>query len=170
MPPHEPPDHSEIAARLLDGRQSSAALEVQRGAVRLLSQLGYSCLTELPLPNGRRADIVAVSAAGDIWIVEIKSCLADFRADTKWTEYREYCDRLLFAVMPDFPQDVLDPSTGLILADRYGGEILRPAQEERLSAGRRKAMTLRIARAAAFRLSLAVDPALAPLLNPRIED
>lgn len=169
MSSHETPADKELAQRLLDGRQSEAALEVQRGAVRLLSQLGLSCVTELPLPNGRRADIIAISTGGDIWIVEVKSCLADFRADQKWPEYREFCDRLLFAVKPDFPLDVLDPSTGLILADRYGGEILREPAETRLAPARRKAMTLRIARFAAYRLSLAMDPALASLLNARVE-
>jgi hypothetical protein len=148
-------------AQLADARQSPAAQEIARGAVRLLARHGFACVAELPLPNGRRADLVAVSATGEIWIIEIKSSLEDFRSDQKWPEYQDFSDRLLFAVKPDFPADVLPEQTGLILADRYGGEIVRPAPEVRLAAPRRKAMTLRFARAAALRLSLAMDPPLA---------
>ena len=90
--------------------------------------------------------------------MEIKSCLEDFRTDQKWPEYREFCDRLLFAVAPGFPREVLPEDTGLIIADRYGGEIMRPAPEHKLAAARRKAMTLRVARTAALRLQAVIDP------------
>jgi hypothetical protein len=134
--------------------------EVCRGVGRLLRALSFAVINELPLPNGRRADVVGLSPSGDIWIVEVKSCLEDLRVDAKWPEYRDFSDALFVAVTPDFPQAVLPADTGLILADRYGAEIVRQAPETRLAAGRRKAMTLRFARAAAFTLQVLVDPSL----------
>lgn len=151
--------------QLADGRQSPAAAEIARGTVRLLARLGLAAIAELPLPNWRRADLVALSPSGDIWILEIKSSLEDFRTDQKWPEYRDFCDRLYFAVMPGFPTEVLPADAGLVLADRYGGEIVREAPEARLPAARRKAMTLRFARAAALRLSLTIDPPLAQTIS-----
>ncbi|HRO50105.1 MAG TPA: MmcB family DNA repair protein [Hyphomicrobium sp.] len=144
----------------LGGPQSDVAREVCRGVVRLLAAHGLAAISEVPLPNGRRADVIGIAPDGGIWIVEIKSCLEDFRTDHKWPEYREYSDRLFFAVLPAFPRDVLPGETGLIVADRYGGEILRAAPDHRLAAPRRKAMTLRIARASAARLSILLDPSL----------
>lgn len=142
----------------VDGRQSARAAEIARGVARLLALHGLACVCELPLASGRRADVMALADTGEIWIVEIKSCLEDFRVDQKWPEYREFCDRLLFAVAPDFPIDVLPDDAGLIIADRYGGEIVRPAPEHRLAGARRKAVTLRFARAAALRLCALYDP------------
>lgn len=144
-----------------DGRQSPAALDIQRGAARLLAVHGLAAVTELPLACGLRADIAALSEAGEIWIVEIKSCLADFRSDAKWSGYRDYCDRFLFAVAPDFPAGVLPEDAGLILADRYGGEISRAAPLLKVAPARRKAMTVRLARCAALRLLHASDPEFA---------
>jgi hypothetical protein len=141
-----------------DGRQSPAAFDICRGVARLLRAHGLAAVGEVALANGRRADVAGISDGGAIWIVEIKSCLEDFRTDQKWPEYREFCDRLFFAVAPDFPPEVLPPDTGLIIADRYGGEIIRPAPEHKLSAARRKAMTLRLARIAALRLQAVIDP------------
>lgn len=114
-------------------------------------------VAEVSLANGRRADVVAVAGSGEIWIVEIKSSVEDFRSDRKWPEYRVYCDRLLFAVAPAFPSDILPADTGLIVADRYGGEIVRGAPEHRLSGARRKAVTLRVVHTAALRLQAAAD-------------
>lgn len=145
-------------AALADRRQSQAALAIQRGVGRVLRTLGHAHVTELPLANGRRADVVALTPSGDIWIVEIKSCLADFRADHKWHEYRDYADRVLFAVAPDFPVDILPGDAGLILADRYGGEVVRLADEHRLAPARRRAMLMAFARFAAMRLACACDP------------
>lgn len=122
--------------------------------------LGFASINELPLPNGRRADVVGLSPSGDIWIVEVKSSIEDFRVDNKWPEYRDFSDALLFAVAPAFPVDILPTDTGLILADRYGGEIVRAAPEARLAAARRKAMTLRFARAAALTLQAVWDPGM----------
>lgn len=141
-----------------DGRQSAKALEIARGACRLLARYGMRAIAELPLANGRRADLMAVGEDGSIWIVEIKSSLEDFRVDLKWPEYRDYCDRLFFAVALDFPQEVLPGDTGLIVADRYGGELLREAPEHNLPAARRKAVLIRFARAAASRLMTIADP------------
>jgi hypothetical protein len=146
------------AAITVDGRQSERAAEIARGVTRLMALHGLACVYEMPLANGRRADVAALSEAGEIWIIEVKSCLDDFRADQKWPEYRDFCDRLLFAVAPDFPRQVLPADTGLIVADRFGGEIVRAAPEHRLAGARRKAMSLRFARLAAFRLSALYDP------------
>ena len=134
--------------------------EVCRGVCRLMRDLGHACITEMPLANGRRADVVAISQSGDLWIVEVKSSVEDFRTDHKWPEYRDFSDALFFAVAPNFPVELLPPDTGLILADRYGGEIVRPAPETRLAPARRKAMTLRFAHCAALTLQAVLDPAL----------
>lgn len=141
-----------------DGRQSAVAAELQRGVCRALRALGHAVVTELALANGRRADVVALAPGGDIWIVEIKSCLIDFQTDGKWPEYQPYCDRLYFAVAPDFPCHVLPEDAGLILADRYGAHLVREPVEERLGAARRKAVMLTFAQAAALRLQLHLDP------------
>jgi len=141
-----------------DGRQSPAAFGICRGVARLLKAHGLATVSEVALANGRRADVAGVADSGEIWIIEIKSSLEDFRCDQKWPEYREFCDRLFFAVAPTFPRDVLPEDTGLIVADRYGGEILRPAPEHKLAGARRKAMTLRLVRTAALRLQGVIDP------------
>src|ERR1043166_8321953 len=96
-----------LAARtpLVDGRQSQTALCVARGTMRLLHQFGFSAVSELPLPSGRRADLTALNAAGEIWIVEIKSSVEDFRADQKWMDYRAHCDRLFFATTLEVPKN-----------------------------------------------------------------
>ena len=151
-----------------DGRQSATAAEIARGTVRYLIELGHACVAELPLPNGQRADITALSPNGRILIVEIKSCLNDFRTDQKWSGYRDFCDELYFAVKPDFPAAILPEDAGLILADRYGGETIRPAPETPITAARRKAMTLRFARAAALRLSASLDPGLKLALSGNV--
>jgi hypothetical protein len=143
----------------LDGRQSEVAAELQRGVCRAFRALGLSVVTELPLANGRRADVVGLSPSGDVLIVEIKSCLIDYRTDAKWQDYLDFCDRLYFAVAADFPHEVIPEDAGLILADRYGAELVREGVEERLSAARRKAMMLCFARAAALRLQFHLDPA-----------
>lgn len=148
----------EDAFRLFDGRQSPIAAAVQRGCSRLLGQMAYAPVTELTLSTGRRADMVGIGLKGEIIIIEIKSSLADFRADGKWGEYLDFCDRFYFAVPPEFPRDALPAETGLIIADRYGAEIVREGPENKLNAARRKAMTLHVARVSARRVTKFLDP------------
>jgi hypothetical protein len=137
------------------------ALEILRGTSRMLIDAGLTPLHEFTLPSGRRADVAAIDRDGTITIVEIKSSLADFRSDQKWPEYADYCDRFFFAVKPDFPREVLPGDCGLILADRYSAEILRPARPAPvLAPARRKALTLRFARVAALRLAAVADPTI----------
>lgn len=142
----------------MDGRQSRTAAAVCAGARRLLAGRGFASVTELPLASGRRADIVALSPGGDLWIVEIKSSVVDFRTDAKWETYRAYCDRLFFAVPNGFPDHILPGDAGLILADGFGAALVRDAPEHRLAGARRKAMMLRFAHAAAHTLHRLVDP------------
>jgi hypothetical protein len=142
----------------VDRRQSPTALAVSRGTQRLLLTLGLSCVAELPLMSGRRADLVALSGDGEIWIVEIKSSIEDFRADRKWADYRMHCDRLFFATAVHVPLDIFPPDAGLVLADSYGAEIVREAPQHRLHAATRKSITLAFARAAAGRLQALCDP------------
>jgi hypothetical protein len=141
-----------------DGRQSQTALGVALGTRRLLASHGFTSLPELTLASGRRADIVGLGPDGTIWILEIKSSVADFRADGKWPDYRDFCDRFSFAVPEDFPVDLLPADAGLVLADPFGAAVARDAPEHRLVAARRKAVTLRFAHAAAGRLHSLVDP------------
>jgi hypothetical protein len=129
-----------------------------RGVSRTISGHGYACLSEVTLQNGRRADILALDGTGTIIIIEIKSSVEDFRGDRKWPEYREFCDQLYFAVPSDFPIDLIPEQCGLLIADPYGAEFIRPALVERLSPARRKAMTLRFAQLAALRLQRLLDP------------
>jgi hypothetical protein len=142
----------------LDRRQSETALAIARGTARLLRSLGFACVSELPLPSGRRADLVALSERGEIWIVEIKSSVEDLRADQKWHEYRAHCDRLFFAFTADLPCEIFPPDTGLIVADAYGAHMHCEAPEHRLPAATRKSMTVRFAMAAAQRINRLVDP------------
>jgi hypothetical protein len=134
------------------------ARDLCRGATRLLAQQGFAALSEVPLANGRRADILALGRDGEIRIVEIKSSLADFRADRKWPEYRDFCDRLYFAVGADFDDSLIPADCGLIRADAWGGALLREAPLLPLSAPRRRAVTLKFARRAGQRLAHFLDP------------
>ena len=142
----------------VDGRQSEAALAIQRGVGRLLRQRSFAVVTELTLATGRRADLVGLGPAGEIWIVEIKSSIEDFRVDVKWPDYRFSCDRLFFATQAGVPLEIFPEETGLILADGYGAEIIRGAPEHKLAGATRKAMLLRFGQAAANRLHGLVDP------------
>lgn len=126
---------------------------VTRGAARLMAALGYAPLLEVTLPNGRRADIMALGPRGEIAIAEVKSGLDDFRTDRKWTEYLPYCDAFYFAVAPEFPRDILPGTPGLIVADGFGGAILRDAPLTPLAGARRKALTIAFARLAVLRIS-----------------
>ena len=124
---------------------------VTRGAARLFEALGYAPLLEVGLPNGRRADIMAIGPRGQLAIAEVKSSLEDFRVDLKWPEYLPYCDAFFFAVAPEFPKDILPEGPGLIIADAFGGAVVTEAPPTLLAPARRKALTIAFARLAAFR-------------------
>ena len=141
-----------------DGRQSATAAAVQRGTGRMLLSAGFASVSELSLANGRRADLIAINAKGEIWIVEIKSSPADYLSDHKWHDYMAYCDRFYFAIPPDMDPGLIDETAGLMIADAWGAEIIREACEANLSGARRKAVTLLLARSASLRLQSAIDP------------
>lgn len=124
---------------------------VTRGAARLLADLGFAPLAEVTLPNGRRADLMALSPRGEIVIIEVKSGLEDYRVDRKWHEYMPYCDRFAFAVAPEFPREILPEEPGLIVCDGFGGAVLREAPVVPLAGARRKALTIAFGRLAAMR-------------------
>lgn len=130
---------------------------ITRGVRRLLASAGSSTVCELVLPNGRRADVVAVSASGHVTIVEVKSSAADFRADTKWPDYLSYCDLFYFALAANGPIDLIPTDVGLILADAYGGEFVRPALHVSMLGPRRRAVLLSFARHAADQLHALQD-------------
>jgi len=140
----------EIAVALTLKRPETTEV-VTRGAARLLSALGYAPLLEFPLPNGRRADVMALGPKGELVIVEVKSSVEDFRTDRKWRDYGPFCDAFHFAVPPEFPRHILPEEPGLIAADSFGGAVLRDAPAHPLAPARRKALTLQFARLAAFR-------------------
>ena len=147
-----------LAPLPLEGRQSAMAAGVQRGVRRLFAQLGHASLPEFTLASGRRADVIALAPDGLLTIVEIKSSVADFRTDGKWPDYRDFCDRLYFAVASSMDQALLPADAGLIVADAFGAEVLRDPLETPLNAARRRAMTISFARAAAMRLHGLYDP------------
>jgi hypothetical protein len=133
-------------------------LAVCRGACRLMRQSGRTVLLELPLPDGRRADIMSVGATGELVIVEVKSSIEDWRVDQKWPDYLDWCDQLYFAVPVDFPQALIPEEVGLIVADAYGGEMLRHPPRRPVAAARRKALLIDCARLASERLARLEDP------------
>lgn len=137
----------------VDGRQSNRALQVRTGIERFFTELGHATLPELTLPGGRRADLITLSPKGEITIVEIKSSIADLKADNKWPEYHDFCDSLLFATLADVPAEIFPLEAGFMVADYHGAEILRPATVNPLSAARRKKIHLIFARASALRLA-----------------
>ena len=136
----------------------ATAVLLARSTCRALDQLGYASLLEIPLANGRRADILALGKSGDLIIVEIKSSVADFRADRKWAVYRDFANRLYFAVPNEFPALLIPEECGLIVADAFGAAVLRHGVATPLAAARRRAVTLRFAITAASRLRRHLDP------------
>ena len=157
-----------VAATLPDALPL-VARDVVRGVSRLLFRSGLTPLPEVPLGNGRRADIVGLDAAGRITLIEVKVSLTDLRGDLKWPEYLDYCDRFAWAVPTGFPLGPFDEPwfrpdrCGLIVADRWDAAELRPGPWVPLPPARRKAETLRFARRAAQRLLLAADPGVGDL-------
>jgi len=141
------------------------AAEVARGVTRLFCRQDVFAVCEMPLPNGRRADLMAIDAKGGLTIVEIKVAKADLFGDDKWFDYLEYCDRFFWAVPTDLASicsgdRFLPNEAGLIVADRYDAAIVRDAAHRPLAPARRKAELLRFARRAARRLSAQIDPSL----------
>ncbi|MCM2476724.1 MmcB family DNA repair protein [Rhizobium sp. CG5] len=153
-----------IAAKnpLIDGRQSDRAMLVRRGVQILLNDMRHAILPELPLASGRRADLISLNDKGEIWIVEIKTSIEDFRVDRKWPDYRAHCDRLFFATHAGVPLDIFPQDCGLLLSDGYGAHMIREASEHRLPPATRKAVTLSFSRAAAQRLMIAEWGATTP--------
>jgi hypothetical protein len=133
-------------------------IAVCRGACRAMRQAGHAVLLEMPLPDGRRADIFAVARDGGLVIVETKSSIEDWRVDDKWPDYLNWCDMLYVAVPIDFPQELIPEDVGLIVADAYGGEILRHPPRRPVAGARRKSLLIDYARLAADRLSRHDDP------------
>lgn len=138
--------------------EPAGAAILARGVCRALDQLGYASLLEFPLANARRADILALGKSGELIIIEIKSSVADFRADRKWADYREFSDRLYFAVPSGFPDILIPEDCGLMVADGFGAAVIRDGIPHPLSAGRRRSLTLRFARTSAIRLRRQLDP------------
>ncbi|HHY48996.1 MAG TPA: MmcB family DNA repair protein [Alphaproteobacteria bacterium] len=144
---------------IVDLRQSPTALRIQRGVMRFLrGTYDFCCFTEVPLANGRRADVLALGPRGEIWIVEIKSSLIDFQVDRKWPDYKDYCDRFFFAKPPELDPDIFPESEGLIVADAHDAAVLRMAGDVPLPAARRKALILKLARLGADRVHTLMDP------------
>ena len=152
--------NSELNSRVVD----SGATAVARGVQRLFARNDIWCLPEMPLRNARRADLMGIDPKGHIIIVEIKVQRGDLLGDGKWPDYLDYCDRFYWAVPPELDRSPLDgveyrpDSCGIIVADGYDGEILRPAPLQPLAAARRKVETERLARAALRRLVVTGDP------------
>ena len=139
--------------------------EVARGVTRLFCRQDLFAICEMPLPNGRRADLMAIDPKGCLTIVEIKVAKADLLGDGKWTDYLDYCDEFFWAVPPSLAhilehERFLPSDAGLIVADRYDAAIVRAAAHRPLASARRKAEILRFARRAARRLAAQIDPSL----------
>ena len=143
-----------------------AAQDVARGVTRLFYRQDLFAICEVPLPNGRRADMMAICGKGMLTIVEIKVSRADLLGDHKWTDYLDYCDRFYWAVPPGFSLEPFEGADfqpdccGLIVADRYDAAVVREAPVRKLAGARRKAETLRFARRAARRLVGDIEPDL----------
>lgn len=132
-----------------------------RGVSRHLRALNFACVEEFTVTRGLRVDVMALGPKGEVWVVECKSCRADFAADNKWQGYLPWCDRFFWAVDDGFPTELLPEGTGLIIADAYDAEILRMVPEDRLAPARRKALIQRFATHAARRLQALRDPGAA---------
>ena len=143
---------------LADSDLAAMTRGITRGVCRQLSNTGHAVLTEVKLPNRRRADIMALDADGRVLIVEVKSAPADYHADGKWREYLPYCDMFAFAVADTFPQEVLPPESGLMVADPFGAEVMRLMALAPMHPARRRAIILRFARLASERLHRVLDP------------
>ena len=149
----------------MDSSFPERARAIRRGAGLLCARLAWAAVHELPLPNGRRADILALRPDGGFACIEVKSGARDFMVDRKWPEYRKYCDALLFAVDAEFPLELLPPDVGLIVAAGGEAELIRAAPAHPLPPARRRALLHRFATIAASRLAVLADPAGAAALR-----
>jgi hypothetical protein len=140
-------------------------LAIRRAAATLCQQLAWVVLHEVPLPNGRRADLLALRPDGGFACIEVKSGLRDFLTDDKWPEYRDFCDELYFAVDESFPLDLLPAETGLIVTSGREAELIRPAPSHPIASARRRALTHRFATIAAARLAALEDPMITASLR-----
>lgn len=129
-----------------------------RGLARHLRHEGFSSLAEVPLGNGRRADLLAIDGAGALLLFEVKSSIEDYRADEKWREYLDYCDYFYFCVAADFPREIIPEEAGLYVADAYGAERLRDSERRSLAPARRRSLLLDFAHLSARRLQGLMDP------------
>ena len=129
-----------------------------RGVCRLLHGHGFVSVEEFVPARGLRVDVMGLGPKGEIWVIECKSGRADFQSDNKWQGYLDWCDRYFWAVDQDFPTDLLPEGTGLMIADRYDGEIIRMPPETKLAGARRKVLTQKFATHAARRLLALRDP------------
>lgn len=153
-------------ASIPDDAELKAAQAVARGICRLFARNDIWCLAEMPLRSNRRADLMGIDAKGHLVIVEIKVSRADLLGDGKWTDYLDHCDRFYWGLAPHLDRSCMEEPAflpercGLIVADGYDAEILRPAATVPLAAARRKAETERLARAALRRQLGLIDPKL----------
>lgn len=148
------------ASTATNSAEQPDAADVTRGAVRLLDTLGFRTLTEMRLTSGRRVDAIGLDGRGRFTVVEVKSSLADLRADEKWPDYLPFCDWFYFAVAPDFKLDALPETTGIIIADRYGGEVVRASPDAPMASATRRRQTLLFAHTASGRLSRLLESGL----------
>ncbi len=148
-----------------------SSAEVARGIIRLFARNDIWCVTEMPLRGGRRADLMGIDAKGQVVIVEIKVARGDLMSDSKWTDYLDHCDRFYWGLAPDLDRGALEgeaflpESCGVIVADAYDAEIIRPAPLAPLAAARRKVEVERLARTAMRRMSGLIDPNIADMLG-----
>jgi hypothetical protein len=140
-----------MRANAAEQSRPDTTVAVTRGARRFLRACGFAVIGELPLPNGRRADLVALAPDGALRIIEVKSSRADFQADRKWTDYRDYCDRFYFAAPAELDTGLFPIDAGLIVADAHGGMLAREAPILRLAPASRRAMLVRFGALAAER-------------------
>jgi hypothetical protein len=129
-----------------------------RAAMRFCARNRWAPLLEVPIPNGRRIDVMALTPEGGLLAIEVKSGPRDYLSDNKWQDYRDWCDRLYFAVDCDFPQELIPEDVGLIVSDGFDAEMIRQAPHLPLAGARRKSLTHRFAVLSAGRLAALCDP------------
>jgi hypothetical protein len=151
---------------MMDLNEMQPGQVLARGVCRLFASMDFACIEEFVPTRGLRMDVFALGPKGELWIVECKSSRADFTSDQKWQGYLEWGDRFFWAVDEDFPTELLPDGCGLILADAWGGELIRMGPEVKLAPARRKKMVLKFARDAARRLQGLRDPGVEASWGP----